>query len=120
MLRLMLSWGIECSRAFWIARRRRRLESGLPPPALAAIMISLASLVNRLPRLASCAPLRSRMLCHLECPDMGRAPFKIVPGGCLRSGQEEAAPRQKESPLHCSDYITKLSDRQTHPFRLSD
>src|SRR5215468_10581037 len=66
---LILSWGMEFSRAFCMANRSLRFASGLPPPLLAATMISLASLVNRAPLSASILPFLRRMLCHFECPD---------------------------------------------------
>src|SRR2546426_298702 len=75
------------SRAFWIARRRRRLPSGLPPPCFAATMISRVTLVNVLPRSASILPFLSRMLCHLECPDI--APCPLHPPACARRGVKD-------------------------------
>src|SRR5437588_12376906 len=75
----MFSAGILLSRAFWTAIRRRTLASGLPPPALAATMISRASFVNALPRSASIFPFFKRMLCHFECPDIA-SPYAPVPG----------------------------------------
>src|SRR5205807_7254238 len=75
----MCSAGILLSRAFWTAIRRRTLASGLPPPALAATMISRASLVNALPRSASIFPFFKRMLCHFECPDI-HSPLRLCQG----------------------------------------
>jgi hypothetical protein len=48
-----------------MALRSRVLLFGSPPPMRAASTISLVTLVKTLPRLASCAPLRIWMLCHL-------------------------------------------------------
>src|SRR5438552_67837 len=69
----MFSCGMELSRAFCTASRSRRLESGLAPPSLAAMMISRASLVKTLPRSASTLPFFRRILCHFECPDISAA-----------------------------------------------
>src|SRR5207237_2926722 len=68
--RLMLSAGILTPCASWIAVRNRGLPSASPPPIRAAIVISLMSLVNMRPRLASMAPFLCLMLCHLEWPDI--------------------------------------------------
>src|SRR5581483_2333360 len=87
-----------------MARRRRRFESGLPPPAFAAMMISFASLVNRLPRLASCAPLRRRILCHFECPDIGHNLLSGIYRVCvevrLKSGRTGADGSRIASELY--------------------
>ena len=58
----MLSFGIEASRAFWIAVARVGLPSGSPPPSRAATVIARASLLKSLPRFASAAPF----LCLIE------------------------------------------------------
>src|SRR3954447_3034779 len=68
--RLILSVGILTPLASLIALRRRGLPSGSPPPMRAAIVISLISLVNARPRLASIAPFLCLILCHLEWPDI--------------------------------------------------
>src|SRR6476619_6297140 len=65
----MLSFGIEASRAFWIAVARAGLPSGSPPPSRAATVIARASLVKSLPRLASAAPFLCLIEDHFECPD---------------------------------------------------
>src|SRR3989442_12326055 len=70
MARLILSAGILTPLASWIALRNRGLPSASPPPIRAAIVISLMSLVNMRPRLASMAPFLCLMLCHLEWPDI--------------------------------------------------
>src|SRR5215204_4098378 len=67
--RSMLSFGIELSRAFWIAVARVALASGSGPPSLAATMIARESLEKSLPRFASAAPFLCLMLDHLLCPD---------------------------------------------------
>src|SRR5581483_1692864 len=70
MARLMLSAGMLAAFASVMALRRRGLASGSPPPARAAIMISLMMRVNIFPRLASVAAFLCLMVAHLECPDM--------------------------------------------------
>src|SRR5205823_13087731 len=67
---LILSAAILTPCASWIALRNRGLPSASPPPIHAAIVISLMSLVNMRPRLASMAPFLCLMLCHLEWPDI--------------------------------------------------
>ncbi len=67
----MLSEGIEAFLAAWTAERRRGFDSTVPPPTLAAIVISLISFVKRFPRLASAAPFLCLIVLHLLCPDMG-------------------------------------------------
>ncbi len=42
----MLSLGIDASRAFWMALARVALDSGSPPPSLAATMIARESFEN--------------------------------------------------------------------------
>src|SRR5438876_450302 len=54
----MLSPGRFSLRALSIARRRRGLPPGSPPPRRAATVISLISRVNALPRFASARSLR--------------------------------------------------------------
>ncbi|MNT57581.1 hypothetical protein D3C72_1949570 [compost metagenome] len=51
--RSMLSFGIDCALAFWIARRRRAFIAGSAMPDLAATVISRASLENIFERTAS-------------------------------------------------------------------
>src|SRR5450759_3883342 len=68
MARSTLSLGILLEYALSIARRRRGLPSGSPPPSRAATVISLINRVKFLPRLASCLPLRCWMFAHLLCP----------------------------------------------------
>ena len=53
-----------------IAVRRRGLESGSPPPFLAAMLISLIRRVKILPRLASSAPFLCLIVAHFEWPDI--------------------------------------------------
>src|SRR5438034_1714631 len=76
----MLSFGIELSRAFWMAVARVAFPSGSGPPSRAATMIARASLENSLPRLASAAPFLCLIDDHLLCPDTR---------GLLRHLQEE-------------------------------
>src|SRR6188508_3222518 len=75
--RSMLSFGIELSRAFWIAVARVALASGSAPPSRAATMIARESLEKSLPRLASAAPFLCLMLDHLLCPDMSLLPHQL-------------------------------------------
>src|SRR5271155_2280495 len=72
MARLMLSAGMFSALAARIAPRSRGLESGSPPPFLAAMLISLIRRVKILPRLASSAPFLCLIVAHLEWPDMVR------------------------------------------------
>src|SRR6266581_4173044 len=69
----MAAWirsvGMLISRAFWIARRKRKLPSTLPPPSLAAIRISRLALVKAWPRLASTIAFLCLMPAHFEWPD---------------------------------------------------
>ena len=70
--RVMLSPGMFAARASSIARRRRGLPLGSPPPMRAATVISLISLVKILPRLASAAPFLCLIVDHLEWPLMAQ------------------------------------------------
>jgi hypothetical protein len=62
----MLSFGIEASRAFWMASASAGLPSGSPPPSRAATVIARVSLVKSAPRLASTAFFRCLIDAHLE------------------------------------------------------
>ena len=62
-----------------IAVRRRGFRSGAPPD-LAAMVISLISRVNILPRLASSAPFLCLIVAHLECPDIRNASLRRMAG----------------------------------------
>src|SRR6186997_2961360 len=73
----MLSFGIELSRAFWIAVARVALPSGSAPPSRAATMIARESFEKSLPRFASAAPFLCLMLDHLLCPDMRLLPDEV-------------------------------------------
>src|SRR3954454_12047790 len=66
--RSMLSFGMRASLAFWMAFASAALPAGSPPPSRAATWIARASLVKRLPRLASVAPFLRLICAHLECP----------------------------------------------------
>src|SRR5215472_12775500 len=72
MARLMLSDGMFSALPAAIAVRSRGLESGSPPPFLAAMLISLIRRVKILPRLASRAPFLCLIVAHLEWPDITR------------------------------------------------
>src|SRR5687768_12238548 len=69
----MLSAGIEALFARAIARRRRGLAPGSPPPMRAATVISFVSLVKSFPRFASAAPFLCLMVLHLLWPDIVRS-----------------------------------------------
>src|SRR5512136_888960 len=98
MARSMLSLGMFAALALRMAVRRRGLVSWSPPPILAAMLISLISLVNIWPRLASARPFLCLMVCHLLWPDMLVLPYfrtsrqkgsdHATPclGGCQESG----------------------------------
>src|SRR5271156_2312551 len=66
----MLSFGIDASRAFWIASASPALPSGSPPPSLAATVIARANLVKCWPRRASTTAFLCLIEAHFECPDM--------------------------------------------------
>src|SRR5688572_11751192 len=66
----MLSFGIDASRAFWIAVASAGLASGSPPPSRAATVIARASLVNCWPRFASAAAFLCLIEDHFEWPDI--------------------------------------------------
>src|SRR5260221_11195032 len=67
----MLSMGMLTERALSIARRRRKLPSGSPPPDRAATMISRETRVNTAPRFASLTPFWRLIEDHFEGPDIG-------------------------------------------------
>src|SRR6516164_11335628 len=66
----MLSFGMLCVRAAWIALRRRGFALASPPPVFAAIVISFDNLLKIFPRFASIAPLKRLTFDHLLCPDI--------------------------------------------------
>src|SRR6187200_725630 len=117
--RSMLSFGIELSRAFWIAVARFALPSGSPPPSRAATMIARESLEKSLPRFASAAPFLCLMLDHLLCPDMQLLPDEIeealvhprVAGqlGVKRPDEEPSLPEQDRSPIELGDHLDPLA-----------
>src|SRR5262245_8449770 len=75
----MLSFGIELSRAFWIAAARVAFASGSPPPSFAATMIARDSFDKSWPRFASAAPFFRLMVAHLLCPDTCTSDRRLVP-----------------------------------------
>src|SRR5437588_2214573 len=81
--RSMLSFGMLCSRADWMALRRRGFPSGSPPPVFAAMVISLENLLKIWPRFASIAPLKRLTFDHLLCPDISGDIFQNT--DCLTS-----------------------------------
>ncbi len=66
MARSMLSFGMLFWRAVITAVRRRGFALMSPPPIRAAIVISLMSLVNSLPRFASLAAFLCLIELHFE------------------------------------------------------
>src|SRR5258708_4067000 len=66
------------SRAFWIARRKRKLPSLLPPPSFAAMVISRLARVNAWPRLASTIAFLCLMPAHFEWPDTYWSPPNML------------------------------------------
>src|SRR3954463_16575174 len=66
----MLSFGIEASRAFWIAVASAGFASGSPPPSRAATVTARASFVNCWPRFASAAAFLCLIEDHFEWPDI--------------------------------------------------
>src|SRR5690606_16980148 len=106
----MLSLGMLCAFAFSIARRSRGFDAGSPPPVRAAIVISRMSFVKILPRFASWAPLRNRMLAHLLWPAIallakphhgssGHAPQRSVQLPRNRFFPVGAAPKPAPAPI---------------------
>src|ERR1700733_11055358 len=66
----MLSFGIEASRAFWIASASAAFPAGSPPPSFAATVTARASLVKCWPRRWSTIAFLCLIEAHLECPDI--------------------------------------------------
>src|SRR6187397_661634 len=116
--RSMLSFGIELSRAFWIAVARVALASGSGPPSRAATMIARESLEKSLPRFASAAPFLCLMLDHLLCPDMRLLPDQVekpfVHPGVV--GQLRVERRDQEPTLAKEDRIPVELRENLHPF----
>src|SRR6187200_1719864 len=116
--RSMLSFGIELSRAFWIAVARVALASGSGPPSRAATMIARESLEKSLPRFASAAPFLCLMLDHLLCPDMRLLPDEVekplVDAGVVRELRMERG--DQEPTLPEQDRIAVERGENLHPF----
>src|SRR2546423_15289055 len=70
MARSIVSLGMLAARASSIARRRRGLESGSPPPIRAATVMALEHFVQTLPRLLSSKAFLCLMLDEWEWPAM--------------------------------------------------
>src|ERR1043166_5262395 len=68
MARSRLSTGIFAPRRLSRTMRKRGFISGSAPPIFVAMAISLPSLANILPRLASIAPLKCLTFAHRLCP----------------------------------------------------
>src|SRR6202051_5343169 len=94
----MLSLGMFSFLAARIAVRRRGLESGSPPPTLAAMVISRITFVKMRPRLASVAAFLCLIVAHLECPDMEIASWETSWGTnpCLLPRQFSTAFTESE------------------------
>src|SRR6187455_184668 len=116
--RSMLSFGMELSRAFWIAVASVAFPSGSGPPSRAATMIARESLEKSLPRFASAAPFLCLMLDHLLCPDMRFLPDEVekalVYTGVVRELRMERG--DQEPPLSEQDRITLELREDLHPF----
>src|SRR6188508_2253175 len=118
--RSMLSFGIELSRAFWIAVARVAFPSGSGPPFRAATMIARESFEKSLPRLASAAPFLCLMLDHLLCPDIRLLPDEVEkalvhPGvvGQLRvkgRDEEPTLPEQNGIPVEARENVHPVAD----------
>src|SRR2546425_5987627 len=94
----MLSLGMLAALAARMTVRRRGLPSGSPPPARAATVISLISLVKTRPRLASAAPFLCLMVCHFECPDMGLSLASAGPHSSMARGKARSPRRDRGLP----------------------
>src|ERR1700735_5675110 len=106
MARLMLSLGMFSALAAAMALRRRGLPSGSPPD-LAAMVISLISWVNILPRLASSAPFLCLVVAHFEWPDMRTSTSLLFGNMGQKAGDTwtsgECPQRLSITPRKCSD-----------------
>src|ERR1700693_6612033 len=107
------------SRAFCIARRKRKLPSLLPPPSFAAMVISRLARVNACPRLASTMAFLCLMPAHFEWPDtlVGASEhafgnsisavfernFFYLPEGCRRRGVSPPAMLSRRSRVRHLD-----------------
>src|SRR5207253_5431339 len=110
----MLSFGMLCARAAWIALRRRGLPFGSPPPAFAAMVISFDNLLKILPRFASIAPLNRLTFDHLLCPDIRADSVQLLIETCefpnitsprewlARRGNQRAIFNRNKNPLPIS------------------
>src|SRR5437867_8399296 len=105
----MLSFGIELSRAFWIAVPSAAFASGSGPPSRAATMIARESFEKSLPRFASAAPFLCLIELHLLCPHTHRRPDLIEEQlvhprifrqlGVERRNEEAPLPEQDGLPI---------------------
>src|ERR1044072_9685992 len=78
----MLSFGMLCVRAAWMALRSRGLPLGSPPPPFAAMVISFDNLLKILPRFASIAPLKRLTFDHLLCPAIRADSYQLLIETC--------------------------------------
>src|SRR5688572_109076 len=111
----MLSFGIELSRAFWIAVASVAFASGSGPPSRAATMIARDSLEKSFPRFASAAPFLCLMLDHLLCPDIDllsdHFQETLVDAGVLgqlgveRRGENTAFADEDRLPAQASEHL---------------
>src|SRR5580765_1024495 len=118
--RSMLSFGIELSRAFWIAVARVALASGSGPPSRAATMIARESFEKSLPRFASAAPFLCLMLDHLLSPDMRLLPDEVEKAfvhprvvrelRMERGDQEPALPEQDRIAVELRENLDAFTD----------
>src|SRR5215472_4882742 len=115
----MLSFGMLAALAARTAVRSRGLKLGSPLlPIRAATVISLISLVNILPRLASLAAFLCLMVLHFEWPDMCCYPRRSD-ANRAREASSSIAPRRakpRAEAVSCSSGRARpLHDRITHP-----
>src|SRR4051794_41604532 len=99
----MLSFGIEASLAFWIARPSAGLPAGSPPPSLAATVIARASFVKSFPRRASTIAFLCLIPAHLECPAMALMVFQ-------RRCEHRACGRRRIGAMSVPEQIFKAYD----------
>src|SRR6266540_1718873 len=114
----MLSFGIELSRAFWMAAASVALASGSAPPSRAATMIARESLEKSWPRLASCAPFLCLIDDHLLCPDTGLLPHELEEAlvNARVIGQLRVEGRDQEAPLAEQDRFAVQLGEHFYPW----
>src|SRR5439155_8461894 len=108
----MLSFGMLAAFAARMTVRRRGFPSESPPPTRVATVISLISLVNTRPRLASAAPFLCLIVCHFECPDME----PLYREKCVKDIVSRGRPKSEEARgiiPRASDFIPAMSYSST-------